>query len=132
MSSKKVASSRQAPAVQSSILFRCHLNNTIFDVCYNRPGWTESPDEDSWDFNFAHVKWIHEFLGSSHMVRSLSESEIEGAERARERESARESARARERERERGEIEKRETDRQTERERVTETVCVSVCVSECV
>ena len=55
-------------AARSQFSFRCTLNNTIFDVCYNRPGWTETTSESDWDFNFTDVKWVHDFLGNHHMV----------------------------------------------------------------
>lgn len=67
--SKKKGSRHSALPLQTNFLFRCTLNNTIFDVCYNRPGWTETADETAWDFNFTDVKWVHDFLGNHHMVR---------------------------------------------------------------
>ncbi len=57
-----------APPQRTEVLFRCTLHNTIFDVCYNRPGWKETTSESDWDFNFTDVKWTHDFLGNHHMV----------------------------------------------------------------
>jgi len=62
-------SQREASPPQTEFLFRCTLSNTIYDVCYNRPGWTETHSESDWDFNFTDVKWVHDFLGNHHMVR---------------------------------------------------------------
>jgi tubulin polyglutamylase TTLL9 len=56
----------------SHILFRCNLNNTIYDVLRSRPGWSETSNDSDWDLNWAGVAWIRDNLTSG---RSLTDGQ---------------------------------------------------------
>ena len=52
---------------QPTVVFRCSLHNTIFDVMRSRPGWQETDSDTDWDFNWADVGWVREYFDHTHL-----------------------------------------------------------------